>query len=85
MFNSLGGVTRLPKGSSAVGLPPFSLWTSICSISSAHNGTHTAVTWPHKPHKLGHPRAGEDGVWVGEVTECTSLPLAAKQLNLHYV
>jgi hypothetical protein len=23
------------------------------------------------------PQAGEHGVWVGEITECTSLPLAS--------
>jgi len=39
ILNSLGRVTSLPLGSRVVGLPHFSLWTSVfCSISSADDG-----------------------------------------------
>jgi len=36
------------------------------------------MTWSSEPRYLLQvvPGAGEDGVWVREVTECTSLPLA---------
>jgi hypothetical protein len=63
------GFTGLPLGSPVVVLPPFSLWTGVfCSISSADDRTDRRDSVP----RASLVRAGEDGVWVGEV----SLPLA---------
>jgi len=62
IFNSLGRCTSL--GSPVVGLPPFSLWTGVfCSISSADDRTDLCDSVP----RASLVRAGEDGVWVGEI------------------
>jgi hypothetical protein len=39
--------------------------------------------WSLEPCQLGQvaPRPGEDGFWVGEVAECTSLLLATQSEN----
>jgi hypothetical protein len=53
-------------------LPSYGLWTgAFCSSC-------TTVTRSPEPCKFEQvpPRAGEERVWVGEITECTSLPLA---------
>jgi len=79
ILNSLGGggVTSLPLGSTVVGLPHFSLWTSVfCSISSADDG-RVILLWLGP--RVSFVRAGEDGVWIGDVTERTSLLLATHE------
>jgi hypothetical protein len=81
ILNSPCRVTSLPLGSPLEGLPYCSLRTG--SISSADNGTFTPLEalWSPEPRAVGQvaPRAGGDEIWVGEVAECTSLPLANQQ------
>ena len=82
ILNSLGRVTSLPLGSTVVGLPYFSLWTSVfCSISS-EDDWRFILLWLGPMVSLD--RAGyTTGRWGWSLdrrlTECTSLPLATQE------